>query len=76
MELCKNDVAGLSQTSASVMNGEDSRPPGHRRWAGGTIRVRRIDCALADLQVQIEMLQQERTYLRLVREELAGMEPK
>ncbi len=73
MESCKNDIPGLSQTSASVMNGEDSRQPVHRRPAGLRSRVRGIDCALADIQAQIEILHQERTYLRLVRRELSGM---
>lgn len=48
--------AGLSQASASVMNGEDSQQPVHRRPAGLTIRVEEIDCVLADIQAQIEML--------------------
>jgi hypothetical protein len=72
MESCKNDIPGLSQASASVMNGEDSRQPVHRRPAGLRSRVRGIDCALADIQAQIEILHQERTYLRLVRRELSG----
>ena len=76
MELCKSDVAGLAQVSPSVMSGEDSRPPVRRRWAGRTIRLRGIICALADIQAQIERLQQERAYLRIVEEELAGMEAK
>ncbi|MGE0470000.1 MAG: hypothetical protein AB7L09_13625 [Nitrospira sp.] len=76
MKLCKNDVADLSQVSPSVVNGEDSQPPVHRRWAGRTLRLRGIICALADIQAQIERLQQERAYLRMVEEELAGMEAK
>lgn len=76
MERCKSDVPGLSQTSASVMNGEDSRQSVHRGPAGLTIRMRGIDCVLADIQAQIQMLRRERTYLRLVRGELAGMEAK
>lgn len=76
MKLCKNDVADLSQVSPSVVNGEESRQPVHRRPAGLTIRVRGIDSALSDIQAQIEMLRQERTYLRRVRGELAGLEPK
>ena len=74
MELCKSDVAGLSQVSPSVMNGEDSRPPVHRRRARRTIRLRGITCALAAIQAQIERLQQERTYLSMVQEVLVGME--
>jgi hypothetical protein len=76
MGLNKNDVPDVSQTSVSVMNGEDSRQPAHRRPAGLTDRVRGIDCLLADIQAQIQMLRRERTYLRLVRRELAGMKAK
>ncbi len=76
MERCKSNVPGLSQTSESVMNGEESRQPVHRRSTGLTIRVRGMECVLADIQAQIQMLRQERTYLRLVRGELTGMEAK
>ncbi|MEK9140213.1 MAG: hypothetical protein AAB308_04085 [Nitrospirota bacterium] len=76
MKLEKHDVPGLSQTSVGVMNGEDRRQPVHRRPAGQTIRVRKIDCMLADIQAQIQILRRERTHLGLVREELAGMEAK
>ncbi len=76
MERCKSDVPGLSQTSENVMNGEESRQPVHRKSTGLTIRVRGMECALADIQAQIQMLRQERTYLRLVRGELTGMEAK
>jgi hypothetical protein len=76
MELNKTDVPGVSQTSVSVMNGQESRKPAHCRPAGLTIRVRGIDCVLADIQAQIQMLQWERTYLRLVRGELAGVKAK
>ncbi len=76
MEHCKDDVPGLSQISASAMNGEISRQPVHQRPAGLPIRVREMDCVLADIHAQIQMLRRERTYLRLVRGELAGMEAK
>ncbi len=72
MELSKNDVSGLSQTSASIMNGKAGRQPVYRRPAGSSIRVRDIDCMLADIQAQIQMLRREMTYLGLVRGELAG----
>lgn len=75
MECWKNDVPDSSKTLASVMNGEDSRQPVHRRPAGLPIRVREMDCMLADIQTQIQMLRRERTYLRLVRGELAGRKP-
>ena len=76
MERWKNDVPDSSQTLASVMNGADNRRPVHRRPVGLTIRVRGMDCVLDDIQAQIQMLRRERTYLRLVRRELAGMEGK
>lgn len=77
MKLRKNDVSGAVQISASVLNGEDSRQPVHRRSVGLTIRVREIDCMLADIQAHIQMLKRERTHLGLVRGELAdGLEAK
>ena len=72
----KNDVPDSSMTLASVMNSEDSRQPVHRRLAGLPIRVREMDCVLADIKAQIQMLRLERTYLILVRRELAGLESK
>jgi hypothetical protein len=76
VELRKNHVPGLSQTWASVISGEDSQQPVHRRPAGLKSRARGINCLLADIQAQIEILHQERTYLRLVQEELFGMNAK
>jgi hypothetical protein len=76
MKLEKRDVAGVSQTSASVMNGEESRQPVRRKAAGLTSRVREIDCMLADIQAHIQRLRQERTHLGLVRDELACTEAK
>ena len=75
MERWKNDLPDSFQTLASVMNSEDSRPPIHRRPAGLSIRVREMDCVLADIQANIQMLRREKTYLRLVRGELAGRKP-
>lgn len=72
MERRKNDVPDSFQTMESGMIGADSRQPVHRRPAGLTSRMRRIDCALADIQAEIERLRRERTHLRLVRSELAG----
>ena len=76
MKLEKHDVPGVSQTSASVMNGEESRQSVRRRPAGPTSRVREIDCMLADIQAHIQRLRLERTHLGLVRDELAGTEAK
>lgn len=76
MKLEKHDVSGVSQTSASVMNGEESRQSVRRRPVGPTSRVREIDCMLADIQAHIQRLWQERTHLGLVRDELACTEAK
>jgi hypothetical protein len=73
MESLENDS---SQTLASGMIGEDSRQPAHRRLTGLPIRVREMDCAMADIQAEIQMLRRERTYLRLVRGELAARKPR
>lgn len=72
MRLWKNDVLSLSTTSASVMNGTDSRQPILRQPPALTIRVRELDCMLADIQAQIQSLRREMTHLGLVRKELAG----
>lgn len=76
MVLYKDDRSCLSETTTLVMNREECQPLVYQRRAGWGIRVRGIDCALADIQAQIEILQQERTYLRLVQKELAGIEAK
>ena len=75
MERWKSDVPDSVQTSASGMIGEYSRQSVHRRPSRLPIRVREMDCALADIQAEIQRLRRERTYLRLVRGELAGMKP-
>lgn len=74
MTLEKHNVPGLSQTSASVMNGEERRQYVRRRPAGLTITVEKIDRVLAEVQAEIEVLRRERTNLGLVRGELVGME--
>ena len=74
MKLEKHDVPGFSQISVGVKNGEDRRQSVPRRPAGPTIRVREIDCMLADIQAHIQRLQLERTHLGLVRDELACTE--
>ena len=76
MKLEKHDVPGFSQTSASVMNSEESRQSVHRWPVGLTSRVREIDCMLADIQAHMQRLRRERTHLGLVRGELIGMEAK
>ena len=78
MKLTKNDRPGLPQTAESVatrvVQGEDIGSSVHHRPAGLTIRVRKIDCMLADIQAHIQTLRQEQTHLGLVREELNGKE--
>ncbi len=76
MKLEKHDVSGVSQTSASVMNGEESRQSVRRRPAGRTSRVREIDCMLADIQAHMQRLRRERTHLGLMRDELNCTEAK
>mgnify|MGYP001613993295 CR=1 FL=1 len=76
MKLEKHDVSGVSQTSASVMNGEESGQSVRRRPAGLTSRVRKIDCMLADIQAHMQRLRRERTHLGLVRDQLACTEAK
>jgi hypothetical protein len=75
MKPWKSDVPNSFQTLMSAMNGENSRPPIHRRPAGLSIRVREMDCVLADIQAEIQMLRREKTYLRMIRGELAGRKP-
>lgn len=72
MEHRKAGAADSSRILASIMTGENSRQPILRRSPGLTIRVREIDCMLADIQAHMQMLRRERTHLGLVREELAG----
>ena len=72
MEHRKAGVPDSSRAFASIMTGENSGQPILRRLPGLTIRVREIDCMLADIQAHMQMLRREKTHLGLVREELAG----
>lgn len=76
MKRLENDVPDSFQTLASGITGEDSRQLVHLRPTGLPIRVREMYCALADIQAEIQMLRRERTYLRLVRGELAARKPR
>jgi len=76
MEPKNNNPAGISQTSVRLMGSEEGRWTVHRRLVGLTITVGKIDRVLADVQTQIKTLRQDRINLRLVREQLAGMEAK
>ncbi len=72
MKLWKYDVASSSQTWSSVITNERSRQPVHRKPGSLSIRMRGIDCMLAELDVQIEMLRWDRTCQRRVRNGLAN----
>lgn len=76
MKLIKHAVPVVDQTSTSVKNGVDGQQPVQRRSDELTIRVRVIDCLLADIRAQIERLEREHTHLKEVREELVRMQPK
>lgn len=74
MEPKKNEISGLSQTTVGLMNSGEGQETIHRKPVGLTITVEKIDRVLTDAQVQIDLLQRERTNLGLVRGQLAGME--
>lgn len=75
MERWKSDVPDSFQTLANVRNVEDGRQPVYKRPAGVPIRMREIDCVWADIYAEIQMLRRERSYLRLVRREMAARKP-
>jgi hypothetical protein len=68
----KNPRTSLAQTSSSVMNSERRQQPVRRRQVELRNRVMGIDCMLADIEVEIQRLRDERIHLRLVREGLTG----
>ena len=74
MKLAKNNLSGLSQQAASVVDGESTCQSVHRWPVELMIRVRKIDCMLADIQAHIQTLRREQIYLGLVRVELIGKE--
>jgi len=76
MEPTNNNLAVVAQRSVGLLNSEEGRQTVHRRPAGLTITVEKLDRVLADVQTQIETFRQNTINLRLVREELAGMEAK
>ena len=59
MEPKNHSLCGLSQKSASLMDGEEGRQTVYRRPVGLTITVEKIDRVLADVQTQIETLRQK-----------------
>ena len=76
MKLRKHNVPTIANTSVGVMKREDRCQSVTRRPAGLTITVEKVDCVLAEVQAEIEVLRRERTNLGLVRGELVGMEAK
>ena len=72
MKLWKHDVPGSSQTSPSIIEYERRQKPIHEKRLGLSTRVRGIDCMLADIEIQIRKLRQERIHLRQVREGLTS----
>jgi hypothetical protein len=70
MKPWKHHMTGLAQTSARGIKDECGRQLVRRRRAGLMDRVMGIDCMLADIEVEIQRLRDERIHLRLVREGL------
>lgn len=71
----KNPRTSVAQTSSNVMNSERRQLPVRARQAGLMNRVIGIDCLLADIEVEMQRLRDERIHLRLVREELTKTHP-
>ena len=71
-----NNLSSVSQPSVTLINSEEGQQTLHRRPAGLTITVEKIDRALADVQAQIEHLRRYRINLGLGRVRVAGMEAK
>jgi len=66
----KNPRTSVAQTSSRAMNSERRQLPVRARPAGLMNRVTGIDCMLADIEMEMQRLRDERIHLRLVREEL------
>jgi hypothetical protein len=69
---CAMFISGISECG----EGRGRSQPVHRTPVGLTITVEKIDRVLAGVQAQVESLQCQTINLRLVREQLAGMEDK
>lgn len=72
MKLWKHDVASSSRTWSSVIKDERSWELVHRKPGRLSIRMRGINCMMAEIDVQIEMLRRDRTCQGLVRNGLAN----
>jgi hypothetical protein len=70
MKPWKNEVNGFARTSPNVIQHERDRKPISVGQAGLMNRVMGIDCLLADIELEMQRLRDERIHLRLVREEL------
>jgi hypothetical protein len=66
----KNPRTSVAQTSTNVLNSESRQQSVRTRQASLRNRVIGIDCLLADIEVEMQRLRDERIHLRLVREEL------
>lgn len=70
-----NHKTGLVKPSSSVMPVGHTRQLVRGRQVGLISRVMGIDCLLADIEVEIQRLRDERIHLRQVRKELTDMLP-
>lgn len=70
MKSWKNEVNGFARTSPNINQHERDWKPISVGRAGLMNRVMGIDCMLADIELEMQRLRDERIHLRLVREEL------
>lgn len=70
MKTWKNEINYFARTSQNVTQRERDWKPISVGRAGLMNRVMGIDCMLADIELEMQRLRDERIHLRLVREEL------
>lgn len=75
IESKRHDVGGLSPLPGILVHCAEVQCPAHRKPLRLTISIEKVDRFLADIQRQVEDLQQLITNLRLVRTQLAGYQP-
>ena len=73
MKPWRHDGSDISQASANIVKVVNGRQTVGEKRRSVWIRVRGVDCMLADIQAQLEKLLEERAYLRLMRESLVEM---
>lgn len=73
MKPWRHDGSDLSQASANIVKVVNGRQTVGEKQRSVWIRVRGVDCMLADIQAQLEKLLEERAYLKLMRESLVEM---